>query len=80
LGHLHSYKGLEHIFELAGHLKTANIELHSFGGNEAQVLSLQEIATIYQQLMPVIQEAVNRIGGCAQSAYLIFLKACVSQY
>lgn len=44
IGRLHSYKGLEHIFELAGHLKTANIELHSFGGNEAQVLSLQERA------------------------------------
>ncbi len=44
IGHLHSYKGLELIFELAGLLKTENIELHSFGGNEAQVLSLQERA------------------------------------
>ncbi len=44
IGHLHSYKGLELIFELAGHLKTANIELHSFGGNETQVLSLQKRA------------------------------------
>ncbi|MFZ2171513.1 MAG: glycosyltransferase [Methylococcaceae bacterium] len=44
IGHLHSYKGLELIFELAGHLRTVNIELHSFGGNAAQVLSLQERA------------------------------------
>ncbi|MDD5321283.1 MAG: glycosyltransferase [Methylococcales bacterium] len=44
IGHLHSYKGLELIFELAGYLKTANIELHSFGGNETQVLALQERA------------------------------------
>jgi glycosyltransferase involved in cell wall biosynthesis len=42
IGHLHSYKGLELIFELARHLRAANIELHSFGGNQAQVLSLQE--------------------------------------
>lgn len=44
IGHLHSYKGLELIFELARHLRAANIELHSFGGNHAQVLSLQERA------------------------------------
>lgn len=44
IGHLHSYKGLELIFALAGHLRAANIELHSFGGNKAQVLSLQERA------------------------------------
>jgi glycosyltransferase involved in cell wall biosynthesis len=44
IGHLHSYKGLELIFELASHLKGANIELHCFGGNAAQVLSLQEKA------------------------------------
>ena len=44
IGHLHSYKGLELIFELAGYLRTANIKLHSFGGNEGQVLSLQERA------------------------------------
>lgn len=41
IGHLHSYKGLELIFELARRLKSSNIELHSFGGNQTQVLSLQ---------------------------------------
>jgi glycosyltransferase involved in cell wall biosynthesis len=44
IGHLHSYKGLELIFELARQLKSSNIELHSFGGNQTQVLSLQERA------------------------------------
>jgi glycosyltransferase involved in cell wall biosynthesis len=44
IGHLHSYKGLELIFDLAKHLREANVELHSFGGNQAQVLSLQQRA------------------------------------
>ena len=44
IGHLYSYKGLELFFELAKQLKPANIELHIFGGYEAEVITLRQRA------------------------------------
>jgi glycosyltransferase involved in cell wall biosynthesis len=46
IGHLHGYKGLELIFQLASHLKSANIELHCFGGHAAQVVTLRKRAEL----------------------------------
>jgi glycosyltransferase involved in cell wall biosynthesis len=46
IGHLHGYKGLELIFQLAAHLKSANIELHCYGGHDAQVLTLRDRAEL----------------------------------
>jgi glycosyltransferase involved in cell wall biosynthesis len=53
IGNLHSYKGIELIFELARHLKSANISLYNFGGSEAEALSLQNRAD-QQELKDVL--------------------------
>ncbi|MGZ8135696.1 MAG: glycosyltransferase [Methylococcaceae bacterium] len=44
IGNLSNYKGIELTLELAEYLKSANIKLYSFGGNEDEVLSLQSRA------------------------------------
>ncbi|ESS72209.1 glycosyl transferase group 1 [Methyloglobulus morosus KoM1] len=44
IGHLHHFKGVELIFDLAGRLKHGNVQLQSFGGNADEIRSLQNKA------------------------------------
>ncbi|NOR70641.1 MAG: glycosyltransferase [Methylomarinum sp.] len=41
IGHVHSYKGSDLIFELAKELKLKNITLSCYGGNEPQIVELR---------------------------------------
>jgi glycosyltransferase involved in cell wall biosynthesis len=44
IGHLHRYKGSDFIFEIAHNLKSKNIRLFCYGGNEAQTIEFQKKA------------------------------------
>lgn len=44
IGHLHHFKGVELIFDLAEQLKHANVTLQSFGGNADEIRTLQNKA------------------------------------